>query len=60
MKRVIVIAILGALPGLQKAANEWPEGVEIWVAGVDGEREGKTGRIPEAEFGMAALGSVPQ
>jgi len=34
---VIVIAILGALPGLQKAANEWPEGVEIWVAGVDGE-----------------------
>ncbi|KAL5329008.1 hypothetical protein ACEPPN_002517 [Leptodophora sp. 'Broadleaf-Isolate-01'] len=37
VKRVIVIAILGALPGLQKAANEWPEGVEIWVAGVDGE-----------------------
>ncbi|TVY25973.1 Uracil phosphoribosyltransferase [Lachnellula hyalina] len=35
VKRVIVIAVLGALPGVVKAAEEWPEGVEIWVAGVD-------------------------
>lgn len=35
VKRVIVISILGALPGLEKAAGEWPEGVEIWTAGVD-------------------------
>ncbi|EHL03667.1 PRTase-like protein [Glarea lozoyensis ATCC 20868] len=35
VKRVIVIAILGAVPGLERAAGEWPEGVEIWVAGVD-------------------------
>lgn len=35
VKRVIVISILGALPGLEKAASEWPEGVEIWTAGVD-------------------------
>ncbi|KAG9235892.1 putative uracil phosphoribosyltransferase urg2 [Amylocarpus encephaloides] len=35
VKRVIVIAVLSAFPGLEKAANEWPEGVDIWVAGVD-------------------------
>jgi uracil phosphoribosyltransferase len=35
VKRVVVVAILGAIPGLEKAAGEWPEGVEIWVAGVD-------------------------
>lgn len=35
MKRVIVIAVLGALPGVVKAAEEWTEGVEIWVAGID-------------------------
>ncbi len=37
VKRVILIAILGAVEGLKRAAGEWPEGVEIWVAGVDGE-----------------------
>jgi len=37
VKRVIVIAVLGASLGLVRAANEWPEGVEIWVAGVDAE-----------------------
>ncbi|RQM06346.1 hypothetical protein DH86_00001145 [Scytalidium sp. 3C] len=35
VQRVIVIAVLGALPGLIRAANEWPEGVEIFVAGMD-------------------------
>jgi len=35
VKRVIVVAVLGALPGLVRAANEWPEGVQIYVAGVD-------------------------
>ncbi|KAM3083808.1 hypothetical protein ACMFMG_002079 [Clarireedia jacksonii] len=35
VKKVIVISVLGALPGLQKAAGEWPEGTEIWCAGVD-------------------------
>jgi len=35
VKRVIVIAVLGAMPGVLRAAREWEEGVEIWVAGVD-------------------------
>ncbi|TVY71340.1 Uracil phosphoribosyltransferase [Lachnellula suecica] len=35
VKRVIVIAVLGALPGVEKAAQEWPEGVQIWLAGLD-------------------------
>jgi len=35
VKRIIVIAVLGALPGVLKAASEWPEGTEIWMAGLD-------------------------
>lgn len=35
VKRVIVVAVLGALPGVLRAASEWPEGVEIWIAGLD-------------------------
>jgi uracil phosphoribosyltransferase len=37
VKRVIVVAVLGALPGLLRAAGEWEDGVEIWVAGLDEE-----------------------
>jgi len=37
VKRVIAISILAALPGVIRAADEWPEGVEIWVAGMDEE-----------------------
>ncbi len=33
--RVIVVAVLGAIPGVVRAASEWPEGVEIWIAGLD-------------------------
>jgi uracil phosphoribosyltransferase len=35
VKKVIVIAVLGAVPGVVRAATEWEEGVEIWLAGVD-------------------------
>ncbi|PMD21966.1 PRTase-like protein [Hyaloscypha hepaticicola] len=35
VKKVIVIAVLGAAPGVVRAATEWEEGVEIWLAGVD-------------------------
>ena len=34
---MIVVAVLGALPGVLKAAKEWPEGTEIWMAGLDEE-----------------------
>lgn len=37
VRRIIVVAVLGALPGLLKAAEEWEDGVEIWVAGLDEE-----------------------
>lgn len=33
--RIIVLSILGATEGVVRAANEWPEGTEIWLAGVD-------------------------
>ena len=36
-QRVLVLAVAAALPGVARAAQEWPEGVEIWVAGVDEE-----------------------
>jgi uracil phosphoribosyltransferase len=32
-----VLSVLGAAAGVLKAAEEWPEGVEIWLAGVDRE-----------------------
>jgi uracil phosphoribosyltransferase len=35
VKRILVISVLGALPGVVKAALEWEEGTEIWVAGLD-------------------------
>ncbi|KAK4123843.1 PRTase-like protein [Parathielavia appendiculata] len=36
-QRIIVISVLGAAAGVQAAAGEWPEAVEIWLAGVDEE-----------------------
>ncbi|KAK2605427.1 hypothetical protein N8I77_008264 [Diaporthe amygdali] len=36
-QRIIVLSVLGAQPGLTRAAGEWPEGVEIYVAGLDEE-----------------------
>jgi uracil phosphoribosyltransferase len=36
-QRIIVISVLGAEPGVKAAAERWPEGVEIWLAGVDPE-----------------------
>ncbi|KAH6658138.1 uracil phosphoribosyltransferase [Truncatella angustata] len=35
VKRIIVLSVIGAAEGINRAAKEWPEGVEIWVAGVD-------------------------
>lgn len=36
-QRILVLAVTGAVPGVVRAAEEWPEGVEIWLAGVDQE-----------------------
>jgi uracil phosphoribosyltransferase len=36
-QRVIVLSVLGAVPGVRAAAEVWPEGTEIWLAGIDPE-----------------------
>lgn len=36
-RRVVVLSVVGAAEGVRRAAAEWGEGVEIWVAGVDEE-----------------------
>lgn len=36
-ERVLVLSVVGAEEGVRKAAEEWPEGTEIWLAGVDTE-----------------------
>jgi uracil phosphoribosyltransferase len=37
VQRVIVISVLGCAAGVRKAAEEWPEGTEVWVGGIDEE-----------------------
>ncbi|KAI1313786.1 uracil phosphoribosyltransferase-domain-containing protein [Xylaria venustula] len=34
-KKIVVISVIAASDGVRRAAEEWPEAVEIWVAGVD-------------------------
>ncbi|OIW33473.1 PRTase-like protein [Coniochaeta ligniaria NRRL 30616] len=36
-KRVIVLSVIGAADGVRRAAAEWADGVEFWIAGVDEE-----------------------
>ena len=35
VKKVVAITVLGTVEGLQHAAEAWPTGTELWVAGVD-------------------------
>ncbi|KAI1085361.1 PRTase-like protein [Whalleya microplaca] len=35
--RIVVLSVVAAADGVRRAADEWPEGVDIWVAGVDAE-----------------------
>lgn len=35
--RVLVLSVVGAREGVERAAAEWPAGVELWLAGVDQE-----------------------
>ena len=40
VKNVIVINVITAKEGLVRASEEWPEGTEFWVGGVDDELTG--------------------
>lgn len=40
-ERVVVLSVLGAEPGVHRAAEEWPAGVEIWLAAVDEQLTGE-------------------
>lgn len=39
VKRIIAIAILASEGGVTRAAETWPEGVEIWAGGLDAETD---------------------
>ncbi|KAM3422935.1 hypothetical protein BST61_g418 [Cercospora zeina] len=39
VQRIISISILASKTGLRRAAEAWPEGVELWVGGVDAETD---------------------
>ena len=41
VKKVILICVIASQPGLMRAAEQWPECVEIWVGGMDGECDAK-------------------
>jgi len=35
VKKIVLCSILGAKPGVEAAAGEWPEGVEVYLGGMD-------------------------
>lgn len=37
--KIITLSVLASEGGLRKAAESWPEGVEMWVGGVDAETD---------------------
>lgn len=37
VKRIVVLAVIGAADGVRRAAAEWAGATEIWIAGVDAE-----------------------
>ncbi|KAI9785372.1 MAG: hypothetical protein M1839_000391 [Geoglossum umbratile] len=41
VRRVLVVCVLGSVPGLRRAAEEWAEGTELWVGAVDDEVDGR-------------------
>jgi uracil phosphoribosyltransferase len=36
-RKILVLSVIGAEEGVRKAAAEWPEGTELWIAGLDDE-----------------------
>ncbi|KAK2761486.1 hypothetical protein FQN53_007686 [Emmonsiellopsis sp. PD_33] len=41
VSKVLVLSVLGSEEGVRRAAEEWPEGVEVWLGGVDPGLDGK-------------------
>jgi uracil phosphoribosyltransferase len=37
VKKIVVLTVVAAVEGINRAAEEWPDAVEIWVAGIDTE-----------------------
>jgi len=35
VEKIILLSVLGAHPGITRAAEEWPEGTQVWVGGMD-------------------------
>ncbi|KAJ9200844.1 hypothetical protein DTO027B5_6669 [Paecilomyces variotii] len=35
VKRILYLSVLGSESGVRRAAQEWPEGVQVWVGAVD-------------------------
>ncbi|KAI9709458.1 MAG: hypothetical protein M1820_003218 [Bogoriella megaspora] len=41
VQRIIMISVLASERGLKKAGEQWAEGVQVWVGGVDADLDGK-------------------
>ncbi|EXJ94247.1 uracil phosphoribosyltransferase [Capronia coronata CBS 617.96] len=37
VEKIAVLSVLGAVPGVTRAAEEWPEGTQVWIGGLDKE-----------------------
>ena len=37
VEKIILLSVLGARRGITRAAEEWPEGTQVWVGGMDEE-----------------------
>jgi len=35
VEKIVVLSVLGAVPGVTRASEEWPEGTQLWVGGID-------------------------
>ncbi|OAL23732.1 uracil phosphoribosyltransferase, variant [Fonsecaea nubica] len=35
VEKIIFLCVLGALPGIERASAEWPEGTQVWAGGID-------------------------
>ena len=35
VKRIILVCVICSRPGIERAARQWPDGIEIWAGGMD-------------------------